>query len=289
MGPRYGSLDYVSYDAIFFSERVVVNVDNFMELIIARLGAGNDSRPYPTKQVSGQFPTQANSPPFSFDIKHPIGIPNPPIAGDYFARLLDVVREQNAAHGLRQLGANVEGYAPYSGGSFEQQQGPAAIRRTPIRSSPIFIAVEDLINQSVFLEVEQVDPDTFPDAYRQRYIQFLSSTLDQLKTLPPQVPFIGRRREDLPDPEGQRVVYYLQRDPTETRASSQFTYSLAVSVTEAFLSFAETVSALSYMRFRVVAIVDGIAPAFIGFGTFGRLGTPVLGGQNGSSAAVDVA
>lgn len=286
VGSSYGSLTYVRYKTDFFFEHLSSIVDSFMALILVRMGAGQQW-PYATKQFSGQLPSDDNVQPFSFELVR--SIPSPRIADDYLGTLLGVIKEQNAAHGLRQLLAKVEEYAPYSDGAFVQHYGPALLNRAQSNFKPVFVAVEDLIGQSIFLEVSQIGGNTYPDANKQHYIQFLERTLAHLKTLPPQVPFMGGTGEDTPDPQGKRVFYDLQRDQTETRASALFSYSLAVSVTEAFLSFAQSVSALSFLHFEVVAIVDGRTPAFIGYGTFAQEGTPVLGGLNGSSAAVDIA
>ena len=151
-----------------------------------------------------------------------------------------------------------------------------------IKSSPTFLAVEDLIPQSKFLGVEQIRPDTSPEAYLRQYIKFLNSTLTQLQTLPSHVLFIGRTGEDISDPDGYRVIYDLRPIPTEPQAS-QFSYSSAVSVTAAFLSFAQNfpLPSLSFMSFRVVQIVNGNTTVSIGLGTFDRVGPPASGGQNG--------
>lgn len=287
VGSQYGILEIFRYDPTFYSEQVTRNVVNFMDLIIARLGAAN-GWPYVKKRISAQLPTQAGSRPVSFDIYNNNVSPNLP--DDYLATLLDTIKEQNAAHRLRDLDAYVEHYAPYSEGQVTQAEGPPLVDPSVTKSSPIFLTAEDLIQQSIFLEVEQVHPDTFPEAYMQQYINFLNSTLTQLKTLPPQVPFIGRTGQDIPDPDGYRVIYDLRRIQTEPQAS-QFSYSLAVSVTAAFLSFAQNfpLPSLSFMSFRVVQIVNVKSAVSIGLGTFDRVGPPASGGQNGSPPAVDTA
>ena len=257
-----------------------------MALILVRIGPGQ-YWPYSTRQFSGQLPSDDNAAPFSFELIR--SNPATLIADDYLATLLGVIKEQNAAHGLRRLLAQVEGYWPYSNGIYIQHYGPAILNRAASEVKPIFVAVEDLIGQSILVEVSFIGPTTYPEANTQRYIQFLERTLAQFKTVPPQTPFITGRGEDSPDPQGKIFFYGLQRIQPEPPACALFSYALAVSVTEAFLSFAQSVSALSYTQFQVVAIVDGRDPVFIGLGTFAQEGTPFLGGLNGSTAAVDVA
>ena len=287
MGTQYGILDYTRYDPTFYSELVTRNVVNFMDLIIVRLSPGNEW-PYAKKRISAQIPTQGDPPAVSFDIFNNYASPSLP--DDYLATLLGVMKEQNAAHRLRDLDSYVGHYPPYDGGQVTQAGGYTLVDLSVTKSSPIFLAAEDLIQQSIFLEVEQVSPDTFPEADMQRYREFLNRTLTQLKTLPPQVPFMGRTGEDTPDSEGYRAIYNLQRIQTEPQAS-RFSYSLAVSVTAAFLSFIQNfpMASLSFMSFRVVQIVNMESAVSIGLGSFGRVGPQASGGQTASPPAFDTA
>lgn len=282
MSVRWGFLVFESYGHEL-PEGILAPVDDFMKLIGVRF---NEPWPYNQTQFSAQY--LGNGSQLVALKLYPGGSfpPDSPLLPLYLPALLGAISKQNNMHGLRELEAWVN-YGLTDDGSYVQKEGLTSITHGPL-SAPLFVTDEALLKESMMLEINDLGPNTYPTGEKDQVLQFLKATLDQLNSLPPQDPFIGKNAQDGPG-RGRGFYSYQLTRQLEPRpwVHPHFLNSMAANVTATLITFLRGLEEPSYVHFKVLQVSDKW-PSFVATGVLTISGSPVTG-KSTSAGAADLA
>ena len=258
-------------------ERCFAPVDAFLELIAARV---YEPWLYSQTQFFAQFLGSDNCPSLALALDPGASYPpDPPLLPYYLAALLGAIRKQNAMHGLRELEATADyGWRYY--GSYRQREGQSSSGIVPF-AGPIFVADDALPAGSMILEIDALGPDMYPIGERAPVLHFLRGLLDQLNSLPPQDPFMGKEAE-----EGDYSYSLVRQLEPRPWVHPHFSNAMAAHVTATLIAYLAGLEQLYYVHFKVLQVRDRW-PSFVATGVVAIIGNS--SSSNSSAAgAIDI-